>query len=188
MRALILLESAVVVALALGILLRGPGRETQSDVFRADRLIYDAKPGERSDFRGDDGTFLSYALEATQRGAGGSPIFHLRTEQRDAAGPVAGTSTSYQHSLAQHGLFPLLTPHHPDVDDRLWVWRRVRRETVSWAGIPMAVWRMDCIDPALPADQDAVVVYFHEDAPLFGIVRWMRNGRTYDLVSTWRPR
>jgi hypothetical protein len=45
---------------------------------------------------------------------------------------------------------------------------------------------MDCIDPALPSDQDAVVVYFHEDAPLFGIVRWSRAGRTYDLTTPWR--
>jgi hypothetical protein len=187
MRALILLESAVVVALALGILLRGPAREAQADVFRADRLLFDAQPGERADFRGDDGLTLSYVLQQVERRGGGAPVFRLQTEQRDPSGPLAGP-TGYAHVLAQHGLFPLLTPGHPDANDRLWIWRRIRRETISWAGAPLPVWRMDCIDPALPADQDAVVVYFHEGAPLFGILRWTRNGRTYDLVTGWKPR
>jgi len=185
MRALILLESAVVVALALGILLRGPARETQADVFQADRLLFNAEPGERADFRGDDGLTLSYLLLQIER-KGGAPVFRLQTEQRDPSGPIPGP-VGYSHVLAQHGLFPLLTPGFPNADDRLWIWRRVRRETIAWAGAPLAVWRMDCIDPALPPDQDAVVVYFHERAPLFGIVRWTRNGRTYDLVTPWKP-
>jgi hypothetical protein len=186
MRALILLESAVVVALALGILLRGPTREAEADVFRADRLLFNAQPGERADFRGDDGLTLSYRVARLER-RGGAPVFQMETEVRDASGPLAGIPAGYQHVLTQHGLFPLLTPGHPDADDRLWVWRRIRRESISVAGAPLRVWRVDCIDPALPPDQDAVVVHFHENAPVFGIVRWTRNGRTYDLVTPWKP-
>ena len=153
MRALILLESAVVVALALGILLRGPAREAQAEVFRADRLLFDAEPGERADFRGDDGLTLSFEVHSVERRGGGPPVFRLKTEQKDPSGPLAGP-VGYAHSLAQHGLFPLLTPGYPDANDRLWIWRRIRRETIPWAGSPLAVWRMDCIDPALPPDQD----------------------------------
>lgn len=105
MRALILLESAVVVALALGILLRGPAREAQAEVFRADRLLFDAEPGERADFRGDDGLTLSFELQSIERKGGGPPVFRLKTEQKDPSGPLAGP-VGYSHSLAQHGLFP----------------------------------------------------------------------------------
>jgi hypothetical protein len=187
-RALILLESAVVLGLSLGILLRGPTAPGEGDVFRADRLLLDAKPGEKAEYRGDDGIVLAYEVESTTQGgtAQGGPVLHLRTRQRDASGPLPGTDVAYRHLPARHGLFPLLTPTHPEADDRLWIWRRIRRETIPFAGKPLRAWRMDCIDPALPPDEDAVVVYFHEEAPLFGIVRWSRNGRTYDLVSAWK--
>jgi hypothetical protein len=29
-------------------------------------------------------------------------------------------------------------------------------------------------------------VWLHEDVPVYGILRWQRQGRTYDVVS-WKP-
>jgi hypothetical protein len=184
MRLLILFESLLVIALAVAILTHRRTVGTTVDVFTADRLLLDAKPGEEAAFRGDDGVVLAYRLAATKVGAvtGGGPIHYIESVQRDPLGDVPGTAAQYEHRVARHGLFPLLTPSHPNADDRLWVWRRLTRETVPWRGRPLSTWRMDCIDPALPPGQDAVVVWFHEDAPLFGIVRWTRNGRTYDLA------
>lgn len=31
------------------------------------------------------------------------------------------------------------------------------------------------------------MVWVHEDVPVFGIVRWERNGETYE-ISNWRPK
>jgi hypothetical protein len=188
MRLLILFESLLVVALAVAILTQKRTVAASTDVFRADRLILDAKPGEAADFRGDDGVVLAHKLMGSKSGGGplgGSPLHYILTSQRGPTGEIPGTAVQYEHDVARHGLFPCLTPAHPDADDRLWIWRRLRRETIAFRGERLSAWRMDCIDPALPPGQEAVVVWFHEDAPLFGIVRFARNGRTYDLLD-WR--
>jgi hypothetical protein len=188
MRLLILFESLLVVALAVATLTQKPRVAASTDVFRADLLILDAKPGETAEFRGDDGIVSSYRLVGSKSAGGavgGGPFHYILTSQRDATGEIAGSSVQYEHQVARHGLFPCLTPAHPEADDRLWIWRRVRRETIAFRGERLSTWRMDCIDPALPPGQDAVVVWFHADAPLFGIVRFTRNGRTYDLLD-WR--
>jgi hypothetical protein len=82
-----------------------------------------------------------------------------------------------------------MAPADPDGHDRIWIWEHIRRVRMPWQGKDRDLWRIDLIDPALPEEggADHVVAWLDESAPVFGLVRWQRRDRTWDLVN-WEPR
>jgi hypothetical protein len=190
-RALIVLECLVVLALATLILLRKePGAVASADVFPAARFLPDALPGEVATYRIDEGRgTLEFKLTAIDRGGPqGPPRAQIERVARGPSGAaLADTEPSYTHFLTRHGLMPFLTPEDPGALDRTWVLKRIRRVTIPWQGRPLACWHVECIDPGLPPDRDAIEVWMHEDVPVYGILRWQRAGRVYEF-SSWRPR
>lgn len=192
MRLLILAESLAVVALAVAILLHGSAGAVappSGDVFAAARFLGDANPGERATYRSTDGDTIEFRVGTVDRGGPtGVPWMEVTRELRDAMGaPIPDDAPEYRHVLHKHGLFPFLTPRDPNAVDRLWVIRRIRRAELEWRKTTIRCWRVECIDPALPPDQDAVEVWMHEDVPVYGILRWQRLGKTWDCTS-WKPR
>jgi hypothetical protein len=191
MRALILLECVVILGLAALILFRSPpgGGEPEPLIFPAGRFVGDAQPGETVTYRIDQGQgTLEFAVAAADRGGPfGPPKLSITRTFRDATGsPVTDPHPSYTHHAIEHFLFPFLTPAEPRAWDRVWVWRRIRQETIRFLGRDLECWRVECIDPALDPDQEAVVVWFHTDVPVYGIVKWERAGRVFECTS-WRP-
>lgn len=191
MRALILLECLAILALAGLILLHAPpgAAAPEGDVFPASRMIGDANPGETVTYRIDQGQgSLEFVVGAVDRGGpSGPPKVAITRTFRDATGtPIPDVEPSYVHLLVEHGLFPFLTPSEPRAWDRTWVLKRIRREELRFLGRPLPCWRIECIDPALDPDQESVVLWMHEDVPVFGIVRMERAGRVYEC-SSWRP-
>ena len=53
-------------------------------------------------------------------------------------------------------------------------------------GKPVMCWRFDLIDPALDAASEAVVAWYHEDAPVYGLVRYKRRDETFEIIN-WEP-
>ena len=191
MRALIVLESLVVVGLALLILLRGPTAPVEPASFPADRLILDAQPGEEVLYRADDGSLLEFKVDGPIRSVPlGPPQIPIRRTYFDSAGAAPHPSAPlYNHRPETHGIFPFLGAEAPNALDRVWVWRRIQEAETAIGGRKVKCWQVDCIDPALPPSSDAVVVWFEPNVPVFGILKFERNGRTYELVSsrpTWK--
>ncbi len=190
MRLLILAESLAVVALAVAILLHGSTgvAAPASDMFIAARFLGDADPGERATYRADDGTTIEFKVGTVDRGGPtGVPWVNVSRSLKDPYGtPIPDDAPEYRHVLHRHGLFPFLTPGDPNAVDRVWILRRIRRAEVEWHKRKLRIWRVECIDPALPPEQDAVEVWMHEDVPVFGILRWQRQGKTWDCTS-WKP-
>ena len=113
---------------------------------------------------------------------------------------------TYDHTLTEHGLFPLTAPEAPDALDRIWVIRGIRPDTLTLgpqaggdrfdlADLPAAdalgpqaggavhdCWRVDLIDPALPAGQDTVVAWVSTEIPVFGLLKWKRGGETWEFM------
>jgi hypothetical protein len=192
MRALILLECAAILALAALILFRSPpGREAaEPEIFPAGRFIADANAGEGITYRIDQGQgTLEFHVVASDRGTPmGPPKLSITRTFRDAAGtPVPDVEPTYVHHVIEHFLFPFLTPAEPKAWDRTWVLRRIRRDEIRFLGRPLRCWKVEAIDPALEPDQDAVVMWMHEDVDVYGIVRWERAGHVYECTS-WRPK
>ncbi len=190
MRALILLECLAVIALAVLILLkggRGPGSGTP-DVFAAHRFLLDASPGEVARYRVDDGkSILEFKVLAAAPGGVEIPRVSVTRTLWDAAGTqLPDPGPTYLHLFHKHGLFPFLTPEEPGAYDRVWILKRIQRSSISWGGRTIPCWRVECIDPALPPDRDAVVVWMREEVPVYGILRWERAGHSYECVS-WNP-
>jgi hypothetical protein len=190
MRALILLECFVAIGLSIGILTHrdraaGP---VDRDTFSATHMLLDCLPGEEATYRVDDGrSTVTYRVDASDHGGlQGPPKMSIR-RTRTEMGQVQADAVSYVHYPHRHGLFPFLTPEQPDAFDRIWVLRRIQRTTIQWLGAPLRCWRVECIDPALPADRETVLVWMHEDAPVFGVLRWERANEIYEL-SNWRPK
>lgn len=190
MRALILLECLVILALAGLILLHpSPGQETrEQDVFPASLMLGDATPGETVTYRVDQATTLEFSVGAVDRGGPqGPPKVTITRAVRDSVGAVTPEAEpTYVHQLVEHGLFPFLTPSAPKAWDRTWILRRIRRDEIRFLGRPLKCWRVECIDPALEPEQESVVVWMHEAVPVFGIVRFERAGHIYECTS-WRP-
>ena len=190
MRAFILLECFVAIALSVGIVVQKGSTDAPpaSDTFSATRMILDCLPGEEATYRVDDGrTTVSYRVDATDfGGAQGPPKLSIRRTTTES-GAVQPDAVNYVHFPHRHGLFPFLTPEQPAAYDRVWVLRRIQRATIQWHGAPLRCWKVECIDPALPPDRETVLVWMHEDAPVFGILRWERNNEVYEL-SNWRPK
>lgn len=191
MRALILVLAAVVIALAALIITTDSSPLPSGPVFDATRLIRDARSGERVTYRDESGRLLSYTVELAVPGAlDREPAIHLLVSLQDAQGkPVPYGSAQYEHRPARHGLFPLMAPTDAGGLDRLWVWTRLRRERINHRGRDINAWRFDLIDPALPPENDAdhVVAWLDPSIPVFGLVRWQREGVTWNLES-WEPK
>lgn len=192
MRALILLECLVVLLLAGLILTRkAPGASAGDvDTFGASRMLLDAKPGEKVVYRIDEalGTLQYDVVTSDPGGPQGPPRFSIQRTFKDGEGVVAADiEPNYIHILPKHGLFPFMTPEQPAAWDRVWILKRIRRDTITWQGAPLRCWHIDCIDPGLPPDRDSVEVWMHEDVPVYGILRWQRAGHKYECTS-WRPK
>lgn len=191
MRALILLLSVAIIVLAVLIVLHRPDPVRAGPVFDATRLLADARMGESATYRDERGNTWTFKVERAVPGAvDHPPLVRLWSIRRDSQGnPIPDASHVYEHNPTRHGLFPLTAPADPDGYDRLWVWDRIRRAPLSWQGREREAWRFDLIDPALPAEggEDHVVAWLDESVPIFGLLRWQRRGRTWDLVD-WSPR
>ena len=190
MRALILLECFVAIALSVGIVVKGggPAGAEEGEFFNAAQLLLDCVPGEEATYRVDDGRVtVTYHVDATEFGGlQGPPKLSIR-RSRTEAGQALPDAVSYSHYPHWHGLFPFLTPEQPQAYDRVWVMRRIQRATLQWQGRPLKCWKIECIDPALPPDRESVLVWVREDVPVFGILRYERNGEVYELMN-WRPK
>jgi hypothetical protein len=196
MRALILLECLVVLALAGLILAPGrlpgvPGPDAVEEplVFPAARFLSDAIPGESATYRVDRGesTIEFRVVTADRGGPQGPPKVTITRVLHDRAGrELPEAEPTYVHLLAEHGLFPFLTPELPRAYDRVWILRRIVHDEIPWLGRKLPCWRVECIDPALDPSQETVVVWMHEDVPVYGILQFERAGHLYECTS-WRP-
>jgi hypothetical protein len=191
MRVLILLECLVVLALSVGIVVKtnADAELSPDEVFNASRLLLDAVPNETATYRmGDGRTTLAFRVLATDFGGlQGPPRVSLGRTRAENGIEVPEPEPNYVHYFHRHGLFPFLTPEQPTAYDRVWILRRLQRATLSFQGRQLKCWKAECIDPGLPPDRDAVLVWLHEDAPVFGILRWEREGETWELTG-WRPK
>lgn len=191
MRALILLECFVILALAALILLRHDvvvGGD-EGEIFSAAHFLMDAAPGETVRYRIDEarGTLDFKVLAADRGGPAGPPKVSIERTYRDGAGTtIPELEPTYTHLLTRHGLFPFMNPEQPAAFEGVWILKRIRRETISWQGRPLSCWHVDCIDPSLPNDRDAVEVWMHPGVPVYGILRWQRDGHAFECTS-WRP-
>jgi hypothetical protein len=197
MRALILLECLAILALAALILapgrlpgVPGPNTAEESPVFPASKFLADAVPGESVTYRVDRGeSTLEFRVDKADRGGPqGPPKVTITHEYRDRAGrEIPEAEPTYVHLLAEHGLFPFLTPELPRAYDRVWILRKITRDELPWLGRRLPCWRVECIDPALDPNQELVTVWMHEDVPVYGILQFERAGHLYECTS-WRPK
>ena len=190
MRVLILLLSALVVALAIPVLKHAGGGAREGrpgEMLRLGLLIANAQAGEEAIYRDQDGNTLIWTVEGRAPAPVASqerPI--VRRRLLDKLGrPVdpRWTDLTYEHDSARHGWFPLMAPQDPQGLDRLWVWARIRRDVRVVRGKERPCWRIDAVDPALQEGADEVLCWFDEQAPVFGLVEWHRAGRTWTLVG-----
>src|SRR5262245_16875295 len=134
MRALILLECLIVLALA-GLILSptlpfSSQTPQQHLVFPAAHFLADAKPGETATYAIDRGAgTLEFRVEkADPGGPTGPPKFTITRVLHDRAGrELVEDEPRYVHQLAEHGMFPFLTPSAPTAFDRVWTLRRIKR-------------------------------------------------------------
>ncbi len=193
MRALILLLSALVVGLAVPVLLHAGGGTRAGRAgprFHVGALINDAQAGEEALYRDQDGNRLFLRVEARlPAGLLGYERLRIRRRLEDRVGQVLDArlgDVGYDHDPFLHGLFPLTAPQEPEGLDRTWVWARIRQEPRLVGAQERVCWRVDALDPALPPGSDEVQAWFHPDVPVFGLVAWVRDGRTWSLVSSSR--
>jgi hypothetical protein len=190
-RALILVLSLLVVGLSASILLAQPRGPDTSNVFVAARLIGDAAPGEQARYRDEEGYQLVWRVDGVIPGTADRPaqirITRFLVDPRGRS--MTDASGTYDHFPSRHGLFPLTAPSDPQGYDRLWVWTRIRRETVPWRGGTRKAWRVDLIDPALPSegDRDHAIAWLDETIPVYGLLRFQHNGRTWEWVEGEAP-
>jgi hypothetical protein len=188
MRVLILFESLVVLALAGFVLFGKTAAPPPPDLFPVASFLLDATPGESVRYRVDDGGTIAYSVGTVDRGGpSGPPRLQITRAWADALGnALPDDAPSYTHLPYRHSFFPLMAQEAPGAFDRVWVLKRVQRKTYPWKGKTLRCWRVECIDPALPPDRDAVLLWMHEDCPVFGIFRWERGGHTYE--ADWTPK
>jgi hypothetical protein len=189
MRALILVLSAAVVALAVSIVLHVEQRQEflqrTGPLFYVGTLLADAGKGEEAIYREKTSRqLLRYDVEdAPQLPPMVVPYKRIRREFQDAMGQPAhdGRDTvSYNHRLTDHGWFPLTAPEAPDALDRVWIIRSIERDTLEIDRRTYHCWRVDLIDPALPEGSDTVVAWLDETVPVFGLLKWKRGGNTWE--------
>lgn len=191
MRALILVLSALVVALAVPVLRHVGGGASEGkpgELLHLGLLIANARPGEEATYRDQDGNTLIWSVEARLPApvASQERIVVRRRLLDNLGRPMdpRWADLAYEHDSARHGWFPLMAPQDPGGLDRLWVWARMRRDVRVIRGKERACWRIDAVDPGLTEGADEVLCWFDEDAPVYGLVEWHRAGRTWTLVGS----
>lgn len=191
MRALIVLLSVLVIALAVLILLDRPAPARSGPTFDATQLVADTQPGESATYTDERGETWSFKVDQVIPAAPDRPpqiqVWSIRKDRH--GNPLPGGSQVYTHLPTRHGLFPLMAPQDPDGRDRVWVWSRIQRLEVPWQGKSRPAWRFDLIDPALPEEggADHVVAWLDESVPVFGLLKWQRRDRTW-VLTDWSPR
>ena len=188
LRALIVLCSALVVALAVMTVLyvdqHSGARRTVGPRFQVSELVQDARPGEFAIYREEaSGRRLRFVVVERPETAGlGVPYLVIRRDLlgRDGRPRVEeGASISYEHQIVQHAWFPFLTPEVPTEYDRVWTWREISREPLRRRGKSLPAWRVDLLDPSLPASADTVAAWFDAGVPVYGLLQWRRNNETW---------
>lgn len=193
MRALILFLSLVVVGLSGSIVWELSQRTGTTgpvgEMLVVSRFLQNAGASESAEYVSQGGRFLAYRivnrLEVPDR-----PLrFEIevaRQVRRQQAAP-GEAPVKYVHDETVHGIFPLMAPEAPERLDRVWIIRSIRREEIVLEGESLMTWRYDLIDPALDPAAEAIVAWYHEDAPVFGLVRFKRRDETYELTN-WKPK
>ena len=194
MRALILLLSLAVIGLAVSILLevdkRGAFAHRVGATFHIGALIADAEGGESAWYReSTSGRVAEYrVVQAPALPPFAVPFKQIQRRLMDPKGqPYEGPlgTVTYDHSLTEHGIFPLTAPEAPEALDRVWIIRAIRPDTVTLTQsgqTERACWRFDLIDPALPEGQDTVVAWVSKEVPVFGLLKWKRAGETWEFL------
>jgi len=192
MRALILILSAAVVALAVSIVLHVDRRpefiSRVGPLFYVGGLLSDAGKGEEAVYREKTSQRMARftVVDAPRLPPMVAPYKRIRRDTQDArAGtdPGTGESITYDHRLTDHGWFPLLAPQVPDALDRVWIVRSIEPTRLPWKGAERVCWRVDLIDPALPEGADTVVAWVDQRVPVFGLLKWKRAGKTWEFVQ-----
>ena len=192
MRALILLLSAVVVALAASIILYMGSRHSQpkiGDVFELHQLLANAERGEVAHYRDETtGRGMTWRVRAKiVQGMNSEPLIRLHRHMTDRLGQTLSgpdATAVYDHRVSVHGWFPLSAPTMPGQLERVWIVRGIRRDTLRWNGRERSCWRVDFIDPSLSANKDTVVGWYHTEAPVFGLLKWKRLDATWVLEAS----
>lgn len=198
MRVLILILAAGVVALAVSIVLYVDGRgeyvQRTGPLFYVGALIANARASEEVEYQ-ETTTFqqMHFRIEQAPRlPPFATPWKYIRRIMKDARSRTyenAATGVGYRHDVGTHGWFPLMAPEAPDDLDRVWVIRAIHRDQITVMGEEWDCWRVDCIDPALPDGKDTVVVWMHEQIPVYGILKWKRAGQVWEAVrGKWAPK
>ncbi len=188
MRAAILVLAAVVVVLAVSIVReveRRPDelRET-GPRFDIVRLLPDAVKGEWAQYReeGSNRRLQWIVVDRPPPQREEAPHLVIRRDVIGVDGeldPSQGGPVAYPHQLVHHGWFPFLTPEKPGELDRVWIVRGIRRDRLKRGGVEQEAWRVEFLDPALPEEFEAVVAWFDERLPVFGLIQWTRYGETW---------
>lgn len=197
MRVLILVLAAVVVALAVSIVTFVQDRDERGPrlgpLMNLDNMIANARASESVDYR-EATSFrqMQYRIEqAPTLPESVTPWKFIRRVLRDARSQTyenAATGVGYRHNIGTHGWFPLMAPQSPEALDRVWVIRAIHQDKITVMSHDWDCWRVDCIDPALPAGEDTVVVWMSEQIPVFGILKWKRAGETWEATrGVWAP-
>ena len=197
MRALILVMALVCIGLSASIVAEVSARPSASqrsfvgEPFDLGRMLLDCDEGEgavygRETAGGKEGARLHFRVLAREGTRAEPPRFRIENVYEANTSAEPPVSTEYVHDAARHGWLPLTTPQAPERLDRLWVVRSISREEILFRGKPLMAWRVDLIDPALPEDEEAVVAWMHEEAPVFGLLRFKRRDDTWTLLN-WRP-
>lgn len=195
MRALILILSLAVIGLAASILLYVDGRGEFSlragEVFHVGGLVADAQGGESAWYReSTSGRVTEFrVVQAPPLPDFAVPFKQIQRRAMDARGqPFEGPlgTVTYDHKVTEHGFLPLMAPEAPDALDRVWVIRGIRPDRVmvgsQGGGRERDCWRIDLIDPALPAGRDTVVAWVSTDVPVYGLLKWKRAGETWEFM------
>lgn len=190
MRVLILVLCALVVGLAVPVLVHAGGARaaTGGARFQPGLLLYDAQMGEEATYRDQDGNSLIWTVERRLRPEErGQDRLLIRVRMLDRTGALVnpqGGDVTYEHDFALHKYYPLMAPMDPEGLDRRWIWAHIRQEAHALKGKETSCWRVDFVDPALPASQEEVQTWFHPGVAVFGLVEWHRAGRTWKLVTS----
>ncbi len=193
MRALILCLSAVIVGLVVAIILEVTSRARPSrqagEEFEAGRLIADALPGETATYQETSGrarvrTFVVRDVLSPDQGGQVPVVRILQTTRNPREPPDRASTVTYDHRVTDHFWFPLTAPTAPEAKDRVWILRRIRRDTILHEGRDRTCWRIDLIDPALPKNAEHVVAWVDPEVPVFGLLKWERADETWSLTRS----
>jgi hypothetical protein len=198
MRVTILILSGAVVLLAASIVNFVQAREEEGPrlgpLMNLDHMIANARASEEVEYReATSYRQMHFRVEqAPHLPPFATPWKFIRRVLKDARSRTyenAATGVGYRHDVGTHGWFPLMAPQAPDALDRVWVIRAIHQDKITVMSREWDCWRVDCIDPALPDGKDTVVVWMHEQIPVYGILKWKRAGETWEATrGAWAPK